>query len=91
MIIFEFSASIAGELVRSLRAFLTDTDYRGLKYISKNRVDRINAIAEFLSTAPCDIICLQELFVSRDFETIRASVSKHLPFFKLFHGYVSLH
>jgi len=57
-----------------------------LKYVSKNRVKRINAIASFLSTAPYDIVCLQELFVSRDFETILASVSNHLPFVKLFHG-----
>ena len=60
-----------------------------MKYIAKNRVQRINAIANFLSTAPYDIVCLQELFVSSDFEIIRTSVSNHLPFVKLFHGYVA--
>ena len=63
---------------------------RGLKYISKNRVKRINAIASFLSTAPYNIVCLQELFVARDFGTVRASLSDHLPFVKLFHGCVAL-
>ena len=59
---------------------------RGLKYVSKNRVKRINAIASFLSTEPYDIVCLQEIFVSSDFDKLRASMSNHLPFVKVFHG-----
>ncbi|KJA22419.1 hypothetical protein HYPSUDRAFT_87445 [Hypholoma sublateritium FD-334 SS-4] len=58
----------------------------GLKYVSKDRVTRINAIANLLATASYDIVCLQELFVSQDFETIRAALSNSLPFVKLFHG-----
>ncbi len=68
---------------------LTSTIARGLKYISKHRVKRISVIANFLSTAHYDIVSLQGLFVSSDFEIILgASVSNHFPFVKLFHGYV---
>ncbi|KAJ7117246.1 inositol phosphophingolipids phospholipase C [Mycena crocata] len=58
----------------------------GLKYVSKNRVQRMSAIAAFLLASPYDIVCLQELFISEDFETIRASLSDHLSFAKLFNG-----
>ncbi|KAH6917592.1 inositol phosphophingolipids phospholipase C [Coprinopsis sp. MPI-PUGE-AT-0042] len=58
----------------------------GLKYITTQREERINAIASFLSSSPYDIVCLQELFVERDFEVIRQAVSNNLPFYKQFHG-----
>jgi len=58
----------------------------GLKYVSKDRIERIGAIASFLSRSSHDIVCLQELWVQADFETVRVSVSSHLPFFKIFHS-----
>ncbi|KAK1217395.1 phospholipase C type enzyme [Marasmius sp. AFHP31] len=58
----------------------------GLKYVSKNRAERVRAIANFLSTVSYDLVCLQELWVRQDFETICASVSHNLPFVKLFHS-----
>ncbi|KAL0066444.1 phospholipase C type enzyme [Marasmius tenuissimus] len=58
----------------------------GLKYVSRNRVERVHAIADFLSTASYDLVCLQELWARQDFETICASVSHRLPFVKLFHS-----
>lgn len=73
-----------------MHIWLTSTVDRGLKYVSKDRVIRINAIANLLATASYDIVCLQELFVSQDFETIRAALSNTLPFVKLFHGYAML-
>ena len=61
---------------------------RGLKYVSKYRNERIAAIARFLSQTDYDIITLQELWVFSDYEHVRASVSKNLPYAKFFYRYV---
>jgi len=58
----------------------------GLKYVSKNRVERISAIADFLSSSHYDIICLQELWVFKDYELVRASVSRYQPYSKFFYS-----
>ncbi|KAG8976036.1 phospholipase C type enzyme [Tulasnella sp. 425] len=56
----------------------------GLKYVSKDRQPRIQAIAEVLSASDYDIVCLQELWVHADFQYIRSRVSKTLPNAKFF-------
>jgi sphingomyelin phosphodiesterase 2 len=61
---------------------LTD---RGLAFISKDRPVRINAIAEYLSTADYDIVCLQELWIYKDYEHVRDIVSHNLPCSRFFH------
>ncbi|KAK0465447.1 inositol phosphophingolipids phospholipase C [Desarmillaria tabescens] len=58
----------------------------GLKYVSKNRVERIRAIASELSNADYDIITLQELWVFSDYVHVRESVSKRLPHSKFFYS-----
>ncbi|KAI0320069.1 inositol phosphophingolipids phospholipase C [Amylostereum chailletii] len=58
----------------------------GLKYVSKDRSDRVLAIADFLATAPYDIVALQELWVYADYEIVRASVMRYLPFAKFFYS-----
>ncbi|KAG8982818.1 phospholipase C type enzyme, partial [Tulasnella sp. 427] len=65
-------------------SFLTSVEIRGLKYVSKDRQPRIQAIAEVLSASDYDIVCLQELWVHADFELIRNRVSKSLPYVKFF-------
>ncbi|KAG9050561.1 phospholipase C type enzyme [Tulasnella sp. UAMH 9824] len=55
-----------------------------LKYVSKDRQPRIQAIAEVLSTSDYDIVCLQELWVHADFQLIRHQASKTLPYAKFF-------
>ncbi|KAI0030188.1 inositol phosphophingolipids phospholipase C [Vararia minispora EC-137] len=57
----------------------------GLKYVSKNRAQRIQAIAHSLSTSSYDIVCLQEVWVRDDFEHIRVAVSSRLLYDKIFH------
>jgi len=58
---------------------------RGLAFISKDRPVRINAIAEYLSTADYDIVCLQELWIYKDYERVRDIVSHNLPCSRFFH------
>ncbi|KAH7923233.1 hypothetical protein BV22DRAFT_1069085 [Leucogyrophana mollusca] len=58
----------------------------GLKYVSKDRHQRISAIAASLARSDYDIIALQEIWVEADFEHIRQSVASRLPYTKLFHS-----
>lgn len=59
---------------------------RGLKYVAKNRVERIRAIAEVLAASDYDIVGLQELWVQSDFQHVRNAVLKNLPYSKYFHS-----
>ncbi|KAJ9113848.1 hypothetical protein QFC19_000041 [Naganishia cerealis] len=61
----------------------------GLKFISKDRTPRIAAIAEYLAThaeatshpgTGFDIVCLQECWVQKDFETIKARCKIVFPY-----------
>ncbi|KAF9515928.1 hypothetical protein BS47DRAFT_1327877 [Hydnum rufescens UP504] len=57
----------------------------GLKYVARNRVERLRAIADKLSTAPYDVICLQELWVSADYQLLHLKLTPSLPFAKFFY------
>lgn len=74
----------------SLRFFL-NISFRGLKYVAKNRTERIQAIARFLADSDHDIVALQEIWVFVDYEHVLESVSKRLPNSKFFYrfGHVS--
>ncbi|KAI0066382.1 inositol phosphophingolipids phospholipase C [Artomyces pyxidatus] len=72
---------------------MSDTELRvfslncwGLKYVSRDRSERIDAIATFLARSQYDIVALQELWLYADYEIVRASVSKRLPFTKFFYS-----
>ncbi|KAI0094267.1 Endonuclease/exonuclease/phosphatase [Irpex rosettiformis] len=58
----------------------------GLKYVSKNRRERVDAIARFLADSDYDIVTLQELWVFADYEFVRDAVSKNLPHSKFFYS-----
>ncbi|TFK56863.1 DNase I-like protein [Heliocybe sulcata] len=58
----------------------------GLKYVAKNRVERIAGIADVLSASDYDIVCLQEVWVSADYNLIRRSVAGRLPYAKYFYS-----
>ncbi|KAF9074925.1 Endonuclease/exonuclease/phosphatase [Rhodocollybia butyracea] len=59
----------------------------GLKFVSKNRRARIIGIADELAhTEEYDLIALQELWVYADYEYVRDSVSKYLPYSKFFYS-----
>ncbi|WVW80018.1 hypothetical protein I302_101991 [Kwoniella bestiolae CBS 10118] len=57
----------------------------GLAIISKDRLIRIKALAEYLASSNYDIVCLQELWVYKDFEIVREQVRRNLPFSRFFH------
>ncbi|KIN93858.1 hypothetical protein M404DRAFT_997447 [Pisolithus tinctorius Marx 270] len=56
----------------------------GLKYVSKDRRERIAAIADAFSNSDHDIVALQELWVEEDYNKIRSAVSHRLPYAKRF-------
>ncbi|KAG7099691.1 hypothetical protein E1B28_001513 [Marasmius oreades] len=59
----------------------------GLKYVSKLRRERVEALSvELASSDEYDIINLQEIWVFADYEHIRDSVSKRLPYSKFFYS-----
>ncbi|VDC08049.1 unnamed protein product [Peniophora sp. CBMAI 1063] len=58
----------------------------GLKFVAKDRTARVRAIADYLSSTRYDIVCLQELWVFRDYELVRTAVSGHLRFSKFFYS-----
>ncbi|KAG2045128.1 Endonuclease/exonuclease/phosphatase [Suillus americanus] len=58
----------------------------GLKYVSKDRHERVAAIASALARSDYDIIALQEIWVEADYNEIRQSVVPRLPYTKLFHS-----
>ncbi|KAL0581088.1 hypothetical protein V5O48_000982 [Marasmius crinis-equi] len=59
----------------------------GLKYVAKLRRERVEALAvELASSEEYDIIALQEIWVFADYEHIRNSVSKRLPYAKFFYS-----
>ncbi|KAJ7109954.1 inositol phosphophingolipids phospholipase C [Mycena epipterygia] len=58
----------------------------GLKYVAKNRTERIRGIANELAKFDHDIIALQEIWVFADYEHVRDSVVKRLPYSKFFYS-----
>ncbi|GJE85883.1 DNase I-like protein [Phanerochaete sordida] len=58
----------------------------GLKYVSKNRRERVEAITRVLADSDYDIIALQELWVFADYEHVREALSKRLPYSKFFYS-----
>lgn len=60
--------------------------YRGLAVVAKHREFRLKAIAKALQQENCDIITLQEVWVSKDFEFIQEAVKQTLPYTKYFYS-----
>ncbi|KAF8899100.1 Endonuclease/exonuclease/phosphatase [Infundibulicybe gibba] len=58
----------------------------GLKFVSKFRRERIEALAQELIKSPHDIIALQEIWVLADFEHVRDTIAKRLPYSKFFYS-----
>jgi hypothetical protein len=81
-------ALIAGKFAPTDINF-TETPLRGLKFVSKNLEQRIEAIAHELASSSYDIIALQELWVFAHYERIRQRVSGKLPHAKFFYRHVS--
>nr|QQM99883.1 neutral sphingomyelinase [Nephotettix cincticeps] len=61
----------------------------GIVGISKDRVERIRAIAEVLATGRYDFVCLQELWSEDDYNDITQQVEKVLPYTHYFYSGVT--
>jgi hypothetical protein len=53
---------------------------RGLKWISQKREIRLRALGDRLAISDYDLICLQEVWVEKDFQYIQAKVCHFLPY-----------
>ena len=60
------------------------TSPRGLKWISKHRVERLDAIANRIAQSTYDIVALQEIWVYSDFENLVKKTSHILPYAKFY-------
>ncbi|KAJ7631197.1 inositol phosphophingolipids phospholipase C [Roridomyces roridus] len=58
----------------------------GLKYVAKNRVERIRAISNELAKFDHDFVALQEIWVFSDYEHVRDNGLKRLPHSKFFYS-----
>ncbi|KAF9454210.1 inositol phosphophingolipids phospholipase C [Macrolepiota fuliginosa MF-IS2] len=58
----------------------------GLKFVSKNRSERISAIVDSIARSSHDIIALQEIWVYADYEKVAAAVQHRLPHAKFFYS-----
>ncbi|WVQ78751.1 hypothetical protein IAT38_000838 [Cryptococcus sp. DSM 104549] len=72
-----------GDPDRTLKVF--SFNVWGLALISKDRPARIRAIAEYIASSSYDIVCLQELWIYKDYEIVREEVRGCLPFSRFFH------
>ncbi|KAJ8945085.1 hypothetical protein NQ318_005265 [Aromia moschata] len=61
----------------------------GLAVVSKNRKERIQAIAEILAVSQYDVVCLQEVWTDYDYNLIRNKVAGVLPFSHYFYSGVT--
>ncbi|CAD6221611.1 GSCOCG00011621001-RA-CDS [Cotesia congregata] len=58
----------------------------GIPYISKNKNERIKAIAEQLSSNDYDVVCLQEVWSAKDYDMIKNKVKKKLIYSHYFYS-----
>lgn len=61
----------------------------GLIGVSKHRVERMTAIANYLSTSDYDFVFLQEVWTHEDFKRIRRKTKHNLPFGHYFYSGVT--
>lgn len=61
----------------------------GLVGVSKHRVERMTAIANYLSTSDYDFVFLQEVWTLEDFKRIRRKAKHNLPFGHYFYSGVT--
>lgn len=54
--------------------------FRGIRFISKDRVQRMNAIGDELATGKYDFVFLQEIWTTEDYERIKKRTSDVLPY-----------
>ncbi|CAH0721530.1 unnamed protein product, partial [Brenthis ino] len=58
----------------------------GIPVVSKNRKERIEAIAKYLSQASHNIVCLQEIWSEKDYLYLTEKLSENLPYSHYFYS-----
>ncbi|TFK26641.1 inositol phosphorylsphingolipid-phospholipase C [Coprinopsis marcescibilis] len=58
----------------------------GLKYVAKNREERVEAIAHELASGDHDVIALQEIWVYSDYERVKERLASRLPYAKFYYS-----
>lgn len=58
--------------------------FRGLKWISKHRAIRLDAIADRVAQSTYSIVALQEIWVYSDFENLVSKTAHILPYAKFY-------
>lgn len=58
---------------------------RGLAFVTKDRRARLAATAAFLAQADYDIVCLQEIWIHKEFESMRQDVQGNYQYSRFFH------
>lgn len=62
-------------------------NFRGLKFVSKNRNARVKALADSLTDNGYDVVCLQELWCEDDYKCLKASCKNVFKYIHYFHRY----
>lgn len=62
-------------------------NFRGLKFVSKNRKARVRALADSLTNNGYDVVCLQELWCGDDYKYLKASCDNVFKYIHYFHRY----
>ncbi|XP_034952401.1 putative neutral sphingomyelinase [Chelonus insularis] len=58
----------------------------GIPYVSRNRVQRMRAIADQLLSGDYDIVCFQEVWSAKDYELIKNQILNILPYSHYFYS-----
>jgi len=64
---------------------MTAADSRGLAFVTKDRPARLAAIAAYLAQAPYDVVCLQEIWIHKEFEAMRDDIRGNYTYSRFFH------
>lgn len=59
--------------------------FRGIPAVSKNRKERIEAIAKYLMQGSHTIVCLQEIWSEKDYLFLKDSIKEVLPYSHYFY------
>lgn len=53
--------------------------------MTKDRPVRLAAIAAYLASAPYDVVCLQEIWIHKEFEEMREDIAGNYAYARFFH------
>lgn len=69
----------------NIRYLATINCFRGIPVIAKDRKERFEAIAIYLSESSHNIVCLQEVWSEKDYLQLKDSLKAKLPYSHYFY------